>query len=56
MPDAYLIGPVREEDLCANIIELPHGVAGDTLLFVIVYALLFGLRSSVSNFTRFSVF
>ena len=55
MPDAYLICPIREEDLSANIIELPPGAAGAERMFVIVYAMLFGFRSSVSNFTRFSV-
>ena len=55
MPDAYLICPVAEEDLPFNIVELPPGCLGEDRMFIIVYAMLFGFRSSVTNFTRFSV-
>ena len=55
MPDAYLVCPVIPSQLNANIVELPPGTAGERRKFVIVYALLFGFRSSVVNFTRFSV-
>ena len=56
MPDAHLMGPVAPSHLAANIVEVPPGVISAERLFLIVFALLFGFRASVNNFTRFSVF
>ena len=57
MPDAYLMCPVRPSQLNAIIVEAPAGACGNSdRLFLVVFALLFGFRSSVNGFTRFSVF
>ena len=55
MPDAYLVCPVTPEDLSSNVVEVPPGVGAAWRRFVVAFAMLFGFRSSVSNFTRFSV-
>ena len=55
LPNAFRAVPGRPEDLWANVVAVRHPQSGEWL-FQIVWALLFGLASSVIQFGRWSHF